>query len=190
LQWVRLPTKKKSQQNADLGNTLLKHGRHFDYWNQPMNMSMHVCYLDCHEAGLCYYLVIHIETLLRPLRVIHFHLWPIYWLSFVKYRSGIYQFCGPGFVTHQGRMISNFIYTYKCLCKLLNLSNSMVVIPYWEAASRSSIKEFPNILWNLKVRYPCWQEPFTGPQSWARWIQSTSPHLISLRFVLTNTFSV
>jgi hypothetical protein len=22
-------------------------------------MCMHVCYLDCHEAGLCWYLVIH-----------------------------------------------------------------------------------------------------------------------------------
>jgi hypothetical protein len=33
-----------------------KQGRHFDYWNQPMNMR--VCYLDCHEAGLRCYLVI------------------------------------------------------------------------------------------------------------------------------------
>jgi hypothetical protein len=32
---------------------LLKYGRHFDYWNHPRNMSMLVCYLDCHEAGLC-----------------------------------------------------------------------------------------------------------------------------------------
>jgi uncharacterized membrane protein len=29
-----------------LGSTLLKHGRHFDYWNLPMNMRMYVCYLD------------------------------------------------------------------------------------------------------------------------------------------------
>jgi hypothetical protein len=26
-------------------------------------MRMRVCYLDCHETGLCFYLVIHIENL-------------------------------------------------------------------------------------------------------------------------------
>jgi hypothetical protein len=35
------------------GSTLLKLGCHFDYWNQPLDMHMHICYLDCHEAGLC-----------------------------------------------------------------------------------------------------------------------------------------
>jgi hypothetical protein len=45
------------------GSTLLKHGCHFDYWNQPLNMSMLVCYLDCHDSGLCCYLVIHIWNL-------------------------------------------------------------------------------------------------------------------------------
>jgi hypothetical protein len=30
-------------------------------------MRMWVCYLDCHEAGLCCYLAIQIENLLRPL---------------------------------------------------------------------------------------------------------------------------
>jgi hypothetical protein len=35
------------------------HGHHFDYWNEPFNMSMHGCYLDCHEAGLCCYRDIH-----------------------------------------------------------------------------------------------------------------------------------
>jgi hypothetical protein len=50
------------------GSILLKHGRHIDYRNQPMNMLMRVCYLDCHKVGLCYYLVIHIEHLLRPLQ--------------------------------------------------------------------------------------------------------------------------
>jgi hypothetical protein len=44
---------------------------------------MCVCYLDCHEAGLCCYLVIHIENLLRPLQLFYFHLWPAYWLSLV-----------------------------------------------------------------------------------------------------------
>jgi hypothetical protein len=42
-------------------NTLLKHGRQFYYWNQPLNMRMRVCYSDYHEAGLCCYLVVHIH---------------------------------------------------------------------------------------------------------------------------------
>jgi hypothetical protein len=55
---------------------LLKHGRQFNYWNQPLNMGLRVCYLDCHEAGLCCYLLIHITA-------VYFHMWPIYWLSLV-----------------------------------------------------------------------------------------------------------
>jgi hypothetical protein len=46
-------------------------------------MRMRVWYLDCHEAGLCCYLVIHIGNLLHLLRLFYFHLWPIYWLSLV-----------------------------------------------------------------------------------------------------------
>jgi hypothetical protein len=45
------------------GSILLKHGRHFYYRNQPLDMLMRVCYLNCNEAGLCCYLVIHIENL-------------------------------------------------------------------------------------------------------------------------------
>jgi hypothetical protein len=56
------------------GSMLLKHGRHFDYWNQPLNMHMRVCYLDCHETGLCCYLVVHRENLLHPLQLFYFHL--------------------------------------------------------------------------------------------------------------------
>jgi hypothetical protein len=41
------------------GSTLLKNSRHFDYWNQPLNIRMRVCYRDCHEVRLCCYLVIH-----------------------------------------------------------------------------------------------------------------------------------
>jgi hypothetical protein len=63
------------------GSTHLNHGHHFHYWNQPLNMNMRVCYLDCHEAGLCYYLAVLIENLLCPLQLFYFHLWPIYWLS-------------------------------------------------------------------------------------------------------------
>jgi hypothetical protein len=72
-----------AQKTLLLVSTLLKHGRHFDYWNQPLNMRMRACCLDCHEAGLCCYIVITIEDLLRPLQLFYFHLWPIYWLSHV-----------------------------------------------------------------------------------------------------------
>jgi hypothetical protein len=56
-------------------STLLKDRCHFGYWNQPLNMRMRVCYLDCHETRLCCYLVIHIGNLLRPLQLFYFHLW-------------------------------------------------------------------------------------------------------------------
>jgi hypothetical protein len=49
-------------------------------------MRMLVCYLDYHEAGLYCHLVIHIENLLRPLQLFHFHSWPIYGL-FVQWTS-------------------------------------------------------------------------------------------------------
>jgi hypothetical protein len=49
-----------------LFGSTLKHGPHFDYWNQNVNMRMPVCYLQFHETGLCYYLLIHTEKLLRP----------------------------------------------------------------------------------------------------------------------------
>jgi hypothetical protein len=50
-----------------------------------LNMRMCVCYLDCHEGGLCCYLVICIENVLCPLQMFYFHLWPIYWLFLVCY---------------------------------------------------------------------------------------------------------
>jgi hypothetical protein len=58
----------------------------FGYWNQPLNMRMLVYYLDCHEAGLCCYLVIHTENQLHPLQLFYtyFILWSIYWLSVVN----------------------------------------------------------------------------------------------------------
>jgi hypothetical protein len=59
-------------------STPLKHCRHFYYWNQPLNMSMRVCYLGCHEAGLCCYLMIHIQNLLHQLQLFYFHLCPMY----------------------------------------------------------------------------------------------------------------
>jgi hypothetical protein len=42
-----------------------------------------VCYLDCHEAGLCCYVVVHIGNMLHPLQLFYFHLLPIYWFSLV-----------------------------------------------------------------------------------------------------------
>jgi hypothetical protein len=83
LHWVLLPTKKAHNRTLLFGSTFLKNGRHFHYRNQPLNMCMRVCYLDCHEVELCCYLVIHIENLLLPLKLFHFHLLPIYWFSLV-----------------------------------------------------------------------------------------------------------
>jgi hypothetical protein len=88
--WIPLalsPFTRKIMHNRTLlfGSILLMHGRHFDYWNQTLKMRMRVCYLDCHEAGLCCYLVIHIENLLRPLQLFYFHFWPIYWLSRTRF---------------------------------------------------------------------------------------------------------
>jgi uncharacterized membrane protein len=51
------------------GSTILKHGLHFDYWNQPLNMGMRVCYLDFLVAGLCCFLVMQTENLLHPLQL-------------------------------------------------------------------------------------------------------------------------
>jgi hypothetical protein len=47
-------------------------------WIQSLNMRMRVCYLDCHEAGLCCYPVVHIENPLRQLQLFYFRSWPIY----------------------------------------------------------------------------------------------------------------
>jgi hypothetical protein len=62
---------------------LFKHGRHFDNWNQPLNVYTHSCYLHRHEPGLCCYIVIHIENLSHPSWLFFFHLCPIYWRSLV-----------------------------------------------------------------------------------------------------------
>jgi hypothetical protein len=50
-----------------------------------------ISYLDCHEAGLCCYLVIHIENLLRPLQLLYFHLRPIYRLSLIAINNEFKQ---------------------------------------------------------------------------------------------------
>jgi hypothetical protein len=55
--------KKMHKRTLLFGIISLKHGRHFDYRYQPLNMRIRVCYL-----------VIHIENLLRPLQLLYFHL--------------------------------------------------------------------------------------------------------------------
>jgi hypothetical protein len=87
-----LHPKKKHNRTLIFGITLLKYGRHFDCWNQPLNMRMRVCYLDWHDAGLCCYLVIHISNLLHPLQLYYFHLWPINWLALLNKRRR-YNIC-------------------------------------------------------------------------------------------------
>jgi hypothetical protein len=62
-------------------STLLEHGHHFDYWNQPLNICMRICYLDCHDAGLCWCLVIHIESIMSVTAVLLPFV--IYWLCLV-----------------------------------------------------------------------------------------------------------
>jgi hypothetical protein len=69
------------------GSLLLKHCGHFASWNQPLNMCIRVCYLNCYETRLYCYLVIHIENLLHQLHLFYFHLWPIYWPSLVDKKT-------------------------------------------------------------------------------------------------------
>jgi hypothetical protein len=73
--------KKTHNRTLLYGSTVLKHGRHFDHWNQPLNMFMRFCHVGCREPGLCCYQLIHIETYYRPLQLFYFHSWPIYWRS-------------------------------------------------------------------------------------------------------------
>jgi hypothetical protein len=74
---------KKHKRTVLFCSKLLKHGLHFDYWNQPLNMRMRIYYIGCPEAGLCCYVVIHLENILRPLQLFYFRLWPIHWLCLV-----------------------------------------------------------------------------------------------------------
>jgi hypothetical protein len=55
---------KNAQQDVFFGRGLLKYGRHVDYWNQPLNMRIRVCYLHCNESGLrCYLMITHRKPL-------------------------------------------------------------------------------------------------------------------------------
>jgi hypothetical protein len=115
-------------------STFCKHGRHFDYWNQPLNMRMRICHLGCHDAGLCCYLLIHTENLLRPLQLFSFHLCPIYWLSlvfiyvsFVISRHTSLLFSHPRVLSEVTlEAASLFWHFYLMLWCSVNLSSSLV----------------------------------------------------------------
>jgi hypothetical protein len=77
------PQKRTHNRTVLFHSSLLKYGRHSDYWNQRINMRMRVWYLDTHEAVLCCDLVLHIGNLLRPLQLFYFRSCPIYWLFLV-----------------------------------------------------------------------------------------------------------
>jgi hypothetical protein len=67
-------TQKLHKRTLLFGSTPLKHGRHFDYSNHPLNKRMSIYYLDCHEAGLHCYQVIHTENLAHPSQLFYLHL--------------------------------------------------------------------------------------------------------------------
>jgi hypothetical protein len=80
LHLVLLPRKKTHNKTLLFGIILLTHVLHFNYWNQPLNMSVRVCYRDYHEAGLCCYVVVRRESLFQ---LFFFNLWPVYRLCLV-----------------------------------------------------------------------------------------------------------
>jgi hypothetical protein len=63
------------------------------------------------------------------------------------------------------------------------LRNSMDLSPSWEAAGRSATQKVPNVLWTMNVHFRVHSRP-PLPLSWARLIQFTPPHPISLRSIL------
>jgi hypothetical protein len=83
LHWALLPANKTLNGTLLFVSILFMRGGHFDYWNERLNLRIRVCYLNCHEAGLCCYLEIHIENLLRPLEAFSFHEYLFYRLFLV-----------------------------------------------------------------------------------------------------------
>jgi hypothetical protein len=139
---------KSASEEPLFGITLLKHGRHFDYWNQTMNMRMRVCYLECHEAGLCCYLVIHIENLLHPLKLFYFHLGPIYWLS-IAYRSILVT---TFWRIHPLQQNCYFMYTCFNIKKTLHFAHKLY---FCVILTISSVHEPVELCKEDTVYYPC-----------------------------------
>jgi hypothetical protein len=77
LHWVLLPTKKR--RTTERCSSVIHSS------STVAILTTETSLLDCYEDGLCCYLVIHIENLLRPLQLFYFHLWPIYRLSLVHH---------------------------------------------------------------------------------------------------------
>jgi hypothetical protein len=67
LHWVLLPTRNAQQRCSSVAH--VEHSHHFDHWNQSLNMRMHVCYIDCHEAGL----LLSSDTHIKPVTFITGH---------------------------------------------------------------------------------------------------------------------
>jgi hypothetical protein len=84
LHWVLLPRKKNAQQNSFFGSIRPKHGRHFDYWNQPLNMHMRVCYLLSWSWTVLLPNDTHIKRF-TSITAVYLHLWPVYCLTLVVY---------------------------------------------------------------------------------------------------------
>jgi hypothetical protein len=78
LQWVLLPTKNK--RTTERCCLVVHSSRTVAILTTEASLWKCACYLDCLDAGLCYYL-------LRPLQLFYFHLCPIYWLSLVCLRN-------------------------------------------------------------------------------------------------------
>jgi hypothetical protein len=48
--WIKSFCLQKTHNRTVLFDSTLKHGHHLNYWNQPLNMCMRVCYLGCHDT--------------------------------------------------------------------------------------------------------------------------------------------
>jgi hypothetical protein len=101
LQWVLLPPlKKKTHTRTSLfGIMFLKHGHHFDCWNQPLNIRMHICYL--------------VFLFWRNHIYIYIYKWPrpaflkLFW-SGDHFRKSE-QFCGPPYSCPLRKQIYHFL---------------------------------------------------------------------------------
>jgi hypothetical protein len=119
-------------------STLLRPCRHFNYWNQPLNMSIHVCNLDCYDEGLCCYLVVQIGNLLRLLQLFYFNLWPNYWISLVNTR--VYSYISVALVKRKPPRPR-----FRCSLYSCDTGNTM----YWPTVATCSLN------YKLRLSYFC-----------------------------------